>query len=135
MNTAGNSPDFFLTTRWTAVLTAGRAETTRARGALAELCQTYWYPLYAYIRRTGSSAQNAEDLTQGFFARLLRLDSLASVNREQGKFRAFLLASLKHYLSDQRDFASAARRDARVTISLDTEEAEQRYSAVPADTL
>ena len=106
-----------------------------ARDALAELCQNYWYPLYAYVRRCGCAPHDAEDLTQGFFARLLRLDSLAKVNREQGKFRAFLLASLKHFLADERDFASAQRRDARLNISLDAEEAEERYLAVPAETL
>lgn len=110
-------------------------DTTAARDALSELCQTYWYPLYAYVRRSGCAPQDAEDLTQGFFARLLRLESLAKVSREQGKFRAFLLASLKHFLADQRDFASAQRRDARVTISLDAAEAEERYRAIPAETL
>jgi len=67
-------------------------DTTAARDALAELCQSYWYPLYAYVRRCGSSPHDAEDLTQGFFARLLRLDSLAKVDSGQGKSRAFLLA-------------------------------------------
>src|SRR5688572_5201617 len=110
-------------------------DTTAARDALAELCQSCWYPLYAYVRRSGCDPQDAEDLTQGFFARLLRLDSLATVRREHGKFRAFLLASLKHFLADERDFASAQRRDARRTISLDAVAAEERYRALPAGTL
>ena len=111
------------------------SDTTAARHALQELCQSYWYPLYAYVRRCGSTPHDAEDLTQGFFARLLRLDSLAKIDSRQGKFRAFLLASLKHFLADQRDFVSAQRRDVRATISLDVDEAEERYRTIPADTL
>ncbi|MDQ3621923.1 MAG: hypothetical protein M3463_05455 [Verrucomicrobiota bacterium] len=117
------------------VLTAGASNTTRASAALAELCQTYWYPLYAYVRRRGYSAHDAEDLTQGFFARLLKLRSLAGVSREKGRFRAFLLASLKHYLADERDRASAQKRDVRRTISLDGQAAEERYRIEPAHTL
>jgi RNA polymerase sigma factor (sigma-70 family) len=111
------------------------ADPAAARAALAELCQNYWYPLYAYVRRSGCAPHDAEDLTQGFFARLLRLDSLAQVRREQGKFRAFLLASLKHFMADERAFARAQRRDARVTVSLDLDEAEKRYRAIPSEAL
>lgn len=114
---------------------AGGGDTTAARAALAELCRQYWHPLYAYTRRCGCAPEDAEDLTQGFFERLLRLDSIGKVSRDQGKFRAFLLASLKHYLLDQHDFASAQRRDARVTVSLNTAEAEARYLAIPAETI
>lgn len=131
----GSGKDLFVTTRWTMIRRAHGPDTTEAREALAELCQNYWYPLYAYVRHCGHSPHDAEDLTQGFFARLLRLESLAKVNREQGKFRAFLLASLKHFLADQRDFASAEKRDARVTISLDAAEAEERYRTGPVETL
>ncbi len=127
--------DLFATTRWSTIRRAHGSDTTAARAALAELCQTYWPPLYAYARRTGCSPHDAEDATQGFFARLLRLESLAAVSRERGKFRAFLLASLKHYLADQRDAAHAQRRDSRATFSLDAASAEARYLAVPADTL
>jgi RNA polymerase sigma-70 factor (ECF subfamily) len=129
------SSDLFNATRWTIVRQAAGRDATEAREAMAELCQSYWYPLYAYVRRTGCTPHDAEDLTQGFFARLLRLESLARVSQAQGKFRAFLLASLKHFLADQRDYASAGRRDARVTISLDGEEAEGRYCASASDTL
>jgi DNA-directed RNA polymerase specialized sigma24 family protein len=80
---------------------AGRNDSTGAREALKELCRTYWYPLYAFARRRGQSTQDAEDSTQGFFARLLKLDSLADVRREKGKFRSFLLASFNHYLADE----------------------------------
>jgi RNA polymerase sigma factor (sigma-70 family) len=129
------SDAWFATTHWSAVLTAACSDTTRARAALEKLCQTYWYPLYAYARRRGHSPPDAEDLTQGFFARLLKLNSLADVRREKGKFRAFLLASMNHYLADEWDRARAQRRDVRRTISLDTGAAETRYRREPADQL
>lgn len=128
-----NAPDIFAPTRWTLVLHAARSDTTRARAALQDLCQVYWYPLYAYVRRRGYSAHDAEDLTQGFFARLLKLESLARVAPGAGKFRAFLLASMNHFLSDQRDHANAAKRSAQHTISLDAALAENLYAHEPAD--
>jgi RNA polymerase sigma-70 factor (ECF subfamily) len=124
----------FATTHWSVVLTAGRSDSTRARTALEQLCQTYWYPLYAYVRRRGYSSADAEDLTQGFLARLLELESLADVRREKGRFRSFLLASMNHYLSDQRDRVLAKKRGAQQTISLDSHAAETRYGREPADT-
>jgi RNA polymerase sigma-70 factor (ECF subfamily) len=127
--------EYFATTHWTMVLNAGRSDSLRARDALTQLCQTYWYPLYAYIRRRGDSAADAEDLTQGFFARLLELNSLADVRREKGKFRSFLLASLNHYLSDQWDRQRAQKRGQGQCISLEAAEAEARWSREPADTL
>ena len=127
------APDLFVTTRWSVVLRAGRSDTTRAQAALADLCQAYWYPLYAYARRRGCSPHDAEDATQGFFARLLKLHSLAGVEREKGRFRAFLLASMKHYLADEHDRASAQKRDRALTISLDAQAAEERYRFEPAD--
>jgi RNA polymerase sigma-70 factor (ECF subfamily) len=128
--------DGFATTRWTVVLRAGRAEgATGALAALGELCQAYWYPLYAFARRSGLSAHDAEDRVQGFFARLIRLNSLAELSREKGRFRAFLLASLKHYLSDERERERADKRDARRTVSWDALEAEARYASEPADRL
>lgn len=127
--------DLFLTTRWTLVRRARASDTTGAHAALAELCQTYWPPLYAYVRRSGRSPHDAEDLTQGFFVRLFRLDSLSQVSRERGKFRAFLLASLKHFLSDERDFSGAQKRNEKLTLSLDTAAAEDRYRAVPDNAL
>jgi RNA polymerase sigma-70 factor (ECF subfamily) len=117
------------------VLHAGRSDSTAARDALAQLCQTYWYPLYAYVRRRGHSPEDAEDLTQGFFARLLELGSLAEVSREKGRFRSFLLASLNHYLSDAWDRARALKRGHGRVISLDAREAEDRLNREPADTL
>jgi len=132
-----NTPDdVFVTTRWTVVLAAGRGgDAESAHAALGELCQTYWYPLYAYVRRRGYGPHDAEDRVQGFFARLIRLNSLAALSRGEGRFRAFLLASLKHYLADEWDRDSAGKRDARRTVSWDALEADARYAAEPADRL
>lgn len=129
------SDDIFATTHWTMVLAAGGEPTPQAEQALADLCQTYWYPLYAYARRRGYSKPDAEDLTQGFLARLLRHGSLSGMCRERGRFRAFLLASMKHFIADEWDRASAGKRDARRTVALDVETAEGRYLAEPADPL
>jgi RNA polymerase sigma-70 factor (ECF subfamily) len=109
------------------VLTAGHTDTTHARKALAELCQIYWYPLYSYARRRGHSIEDAEDLTQGFFAQLLQKDFLAGLSRDKGRFRAFLLASMNHFMADEWDRASAQKRSVQKTISLDAETAEHRY--------
>lgn len=121
-----------MTTHWTAVVAAGRGD-TGAVAALETLCRTYWYPLYAYLRRRGDSPADAEDLTQGFFERLLRLNSLTDVKKDRGKFRSFLLASLNHYIADEWDRASAAKRDLRKTIPLDAQAAETRYRQEPAN--
>jgi RNA polymerase sigma factor (sigma-70 family) len=105
-----------------------------AQTALAKLCRIYWYPLYAYVRREGCSAPDAQDLTQEFFARLLEKNYLAQVERQKGKFRSFLLAALRHFLSDQRDRARAAKRGGGADcISLDAQTAEQRYRLEPMD--
>lgn len=127
--------DYFATTQWTLVLNVGRSDSTRARDALAQLCQTYWYPLYAYVRRRGEPPEDAEDLTQGFFARLLQLESLADVRREKGKFRSFLLASLNHYLSDEWDRERAQKRGKGQVIPLEAGVAETRFSREPTDML
>src|SRR3989442_10610661 len=89
----------FVTTRWTMVVKAGHRSSPGSQKALATLCETYWYPLYAYIRRVGNGPHDAQDLTQEFFAHLLGKDSLRAADRERGKFRSFLLASLNHFLS------------------------------------
>ena len=103
---------------------------------MAELCRIYWYPLYAYIRRRGHDNHAAEDLTQEFFARLLAHDFLASVDRRKGKFRAFLLACVKHFLADQWDHVQAQKRGGgQRVISLDGLDAEARYRLEPADEL
>src|SRR5271170_1485684 len=126
--------DLFDTTRWTLVLQAARSDTLHARAALEDLCLAYWFPLYVYVRRRGYSPHDAEDLTQGFFARILKLNSLAQVDRERGKFRAFLLASMNHFIADEWDRASAQKRAVQNTISLDAELAENRYRNEPTDT-
>src|SRR4051812_11609638 len=95
--------DYFATTRWTLVLTAARRDAPQAGAALEELCQTYWYPLYAYVRRHGRTREDAEDLTQSFFMRLLEKNYLDGLQSDKGKFRAFLLAALKHFLANEWD--------------------------------
>ena len=122
----------FSATRWSMVLAAaGDAE-----AALAALCRAYWFPLYAFVRRQGVSPHDAEDLTQGFFAHLLGKGALAHVDRAKGRFRTFLLASLKHYLADERDRAKALKRGGGLpAISLDACEAEERYALEPRDEL
>lgn len=114
----------FVTTHWTVVLTAARSDTVRAEQALAGLCQTYWHPLYAYVRRRGYSPEDAQDLTQGFFAHLLERNVVSSVTPDKGRFRSFLLASMNHFLSDQWDKARAQKRGGGKVISLDTQSAE-----------
>lgn len=123
----------FVSTRWTHVLAAANPEHPETREALSALCRSYWPPLYSFVRRHGYAPADAEDLTQGFFARLLRLESLAQVRRERGRFRAFLLAGLKHYLADERDHERAAKRGAALTEPLDAGEAETRYQREPVD--
>src|SRR6266542_6381647 len=124
----------FHTTHWTIVLSAREKDGTVAREALASLCSTYWYPLYAFIRRQGSSPHEAEDLTQGFFFRFLERHSLERVQPAAGKFRSFLLACLKNFLANERERAHAQRRgNGRAAVSLDSTDAETRYSLDPAD--
>lgn len=116
------------------MLAARETDGTVARQALASLCSTYWYPLYAFIRRQGSSPHEAEDLTQEFFHRFLERHSLASVHPAAGKFRSFLLACLKNFLANERERAQAQRRGGgRSLIPLDGAEAETRYALEPAD--
>src|SRR5580765_7622163 len=127
--------DWFLTTHWTVVL-AARQDSPDAAQALERLCGTYWYPLYVFARRAGESPDNARDLTQGFFARLLRDHSLSQVHPEKGKFRSFLLAGLKHFMADERDKARARKRGGdSVILSLDDHSAEDRYRFEPVDDL
>ncbi|NBR84172.1 MAG: sigma-70 family RNA polymerase sigma factor [Verrucomicrobia bacterium] len=127
----------FVTTRWTQVLAAGRtSDTTHARAALEQLCQTYWYPIYAFVRRQGHAPHDAQDLTQSFFACLLERNALGAVDRERGRFRSFLLATLKNFLRDEWDKLRAQKRGGgQAVISLDAGDAESRYSREPADTL
>ncbi len=124
----------FRTTRWSVVQAAGRNDSPSAAEALSVLCESYWYPLYSYLRRRGTKAEEAADLTQGFFARLLDKHDLADADREKGRFRAFLLTALKHYVSNEADRERAEKRGGRQTIlSLDVEAAEGRFAIEPAD--
>jgi RNA polymerase sigma-70 factor (ECF subfamily) len=126
----------FATTHWTAVLAAGRGDSQQADVALEELCRTYWYPLYAYVRRQGHSRQDAEDLTQGFFARLLEKNYLEGISSDKGRFRAFLLVVLKRFLANEWDRANRQKRGGGVLpLSLDWQDAETRYQIQPADNL
>ncbi len=128
--------DIFATTRWTVVLAAGTGSTPQSAQALEELCRTYWYPLYAYVRRHGRSHEDAQDLTQAFFAKLLEKNFLEDLRSDKGKFRAFLLAALKHFLANEWDRANRLKRGAGLPLlSLDWETAEHRYDLNPADHL
>ena len=124
----------FATTHWSVVLAAGQSASKAAENALEELCRRYWYPLYAYLRRKGYSEHDAQDLTQGFFEHLIERRTLESVGREKGKFRSFLLSCLNHFLAHERERAGAQKRGGgRELISLNGEEAEQRYRLEPRD--
>lgn len=126
----------FATTHWSVVRAAGRPDSVHYRQALETLCQTYWFPLYAYLRRHGNNANRAEEYTQAFFAHLLEKHSVRLADPSRGKFRSFLLASLKHFLSDLRDFEKAKKRGGgRKVFSLDFENAESQYSLEPTDRL
>jgi RNA polymerase sigma factor (sigma-70 family) len=126
--------DYFVTTRWTVVLSAGRKSSTQSDRALNELCQTYWYPLYAYVRRQGHPKEDAEDLVQAFFARFLEKNYLEGLSIERGKFRAFLLASLKHFLANEWDKSNRQKRGGGVEhLSLDWQSADERYHLDPPD--
>lgn len=118
----------FATTHWSVVLAAGQSADAQASEALEQLCRTYWYPLYAFVRRKGRSQEDSQDLTQSFFAHLLRKDFLSSVGPEKGRFRSFLLACLKHFLADEWEKARAAKRGGSCPeMRLDLAEAEERY--------
>ena len=118
----------FATTRWSVVLNAGEAPSAQQAEALAQLCQAYWYPLYAYARREGASIEDAQDLTQEFFARLLERNYLDRADPNKGRFRWFLLGALKHFLANQRERARSLRRGGRIVhIPLDDITAEKRY--------
>lgn len=124
----------FATTHWSVVLAAGDAESPEAAAALEELCRGYWFPLYAYARRSGNEAATAEDLTQEFFARLLQKDYLRVVDRKKGRFRWFLLTAFKCFLANEWDRQQAQKRGGgQKAIPLDALTAEQRYQLEPAD--
>jgi RNA polymerase sigma-70 factor (ECF subfamily) len=128
--------DVFATTHWTVVLAAGGGGSQQADMALEELCRTYWYPLYVYVRRQTPTREDAEDLTQAFFARFLEKNYLAGLNSERGRFRAFLLAALKHFLANEWDRAKRQKRGGGVAVvPLDWQNADTRYQIDPPDNL
>ncbi len=130
----------FATTRWSVVLAAGGADgvsgrnSSAARDALGTLCATYWYPLYAYARRRGSTPADAQDLVQGFFAELLQGGGVAAADEERGRFRGFLVTAFRHHVSRMKEHAGAKKRGGdRLFLRLDFERGESRYSHEPAD--
>jgi RNA polymerase sigma-70 factor (ECF subfamily) len=129
------TPHSFCTTRWTTVRRAVGSDDTAARAALAALCEGYWYPIYAFIRRSGKSPHDAEDLTQGFFVRLVEKTVLAGADPAKGKLRTFLLACARHFLADEQDRAYAQKRRAALLTSFDAIAAEERYAIEPVDDL
>jgi RNA polymerase sigma-70 factor (ECF subfamily) len=124
----------FVATHWSVVLGLGQGDASEFAVAFERLCRAYWYPLYAHIRHQGYSAEDAEDLTQGFFLHLLERRPFAGLDPSKGRFRSFLLGALKLFLADQRDRASALKRGGgRPCVSLDAAEAEARYRLEPMD--
>ncbi len=125
--------DRFLTTQWSKVLAAAEGASPDSAEALADLCRVYWYPLYAFVRRGGHSAHEAEDLTQEFFARLMERDWLKGVGPEKGRFRSFLVVCLRRFLANQWDASRAEKRGGgRPALSIDFREADDRYRLEPA---
>ncbi len=120
----------FVTTHWSLVLSARDRQSPQSAAALEKLCRAYWYPLYAYARRAGQSKENAEDLTQAFFAQLLEKKFLDSVQQERGRFRSFLLVALKRFMTNEWQRAHAQKRGGfQAQISLDTELAERKFQS------
>ncbi len=123
-------------THWSVVLAAAKEESPACSAALEELCRAYWYPLYVYVRRRGYNSEDAQDLTQEFFTRLLANHRLGTVTPLKGKFRSFLLASMNHLLSDQQDRANRKKRGGgQPIISFDAQSAEEHYRLEPMDEL
>ena len=126
----------FATTRWSVVIAAGRDSSPYSKQALASLCETYWYPLYAYVRRRVPDVDEAQDLTQAFFAQLLEKNYVGSATPDRGRFRAYLLTAFKHFLSKQWEKAKAQKRGGgRAPISLDFESADSHFRIEPVSRL
>jgi len=130
----GTQSGIFATTHWSVVLAAGQQESPQVAEALEQLCRIYWYPLYAYVRRRGYGHEDAQDLTQAFFARFLEKRYLHLADATRGKFRSFLLTALKHFLADEWDKLRAEKRGGeRVPVFLDDPNLEARYHLEPVD--
>ena len=127
-------PRVFATTHWSVVLAAGEGASEPAQRALESLCRAYWYPIYVYVRRKGYGPDDAQDLTQEFFAQLIRKEHLRLAHREKGKFRTFLLATLDYFLAREWSRAHRQKRGGQFTfISLDQQSPEERYRLEPPD--
>ncbi|MHC4878755.1 MAG: RNA polymerase sigma factor [Planctomycetota bacterium] len=134
MSDQSAAPARFATTRWSLVVSAGDPTDEGRDKALASLCENYWYPLYAYVRRRGRNAEDARELTQEFFVQLLDREWLQAADQERGRFRSFLLTAFKRFLSKERDRANAQKRGGGTRVfSLNVDAAEERYQREPAD--
>jgi DNA-directed RNA polymerase specialized sigma24 family protein len=132
----GQRPQWFPVTHWTDIVAARREGSASATEALNRLCSTYWYPIYAYIRRKGHSDADAKDIAQAFFFHVLERNLLGAADRTKGKFRSFLLGSLNYFLANLKDFEQAKKRGGGATfISLDEKIGEERYALEPVDDL
>ena len=124
----------FATTHWSVVLAAGGGDSPQATAALEQLCRAYWFPLYAFVRRQGHAPEDAQDLTQGFFARFLEKHSLELADPARGRFRTFLLACLKNYLAEEHRHTGRLKRGGEQTlVSWDAQSAEERYRSEPLE--
>jgi len=134
--TGASGPREFATTRWSLVAAArpGEGGGSRARGALEELCRAYWYPLYAFVRRRGYSSEDAQDLTQAFFARIIETGGLGAADPERGRFRSYLLGALKHFLANEWHRSQTQKRGGRVRfVEWDALDPEARYAGAPKE--
>jgi RNA polymerase sigma-70 factor (ECF subfamily) len=130
----GLSPSRFRTTSWSLILAAANKPTGNSREALARLCEIYWNPVYGFIRRSGYDADDAQDLTQGFFALLIEKNYLQAADRQGGRFRSFLLTAVKHFLANEWDRVNALKRGGgQIRVPLDSTDAETWYAASTAD--
>ncbi len=135
-HSTGSGDAGFPTTHWSVILRAGRPESPQYREAIETLCRAYWFPLYAFLRRRGHSAADAEDCVQAFFTRMLEKEYLRGVDPKPGKFRSFILTALKRFLANEQQRAGAVKRGGRHTfISFDAADAEHRYHLEPAHDL
>ena len=130
----GQKARWFPATHWTDVVAARREGSATAAEALNRLCGTYWYPIYAYVRRKGHSEEDAKDIVQAFFFHILERNLLGSADRTKGKFRSFLLGSLNYFMANRKDFEQAKKRGGgAILISLDDKTGEERYALEPVD--
>ena len=127
---------WFKTTHWSVLQDASGGDPAQAGAALATLCQAYWYPLYTYVRRLGHGPEDAKDLVQGFFAKLLEKEYIKSADREKGRFRTFLLTALQHYMAHEWNRANRQKRGGgRELLSLDAQDTENRYRSEPMENM